>query len=99
MNWSKLAKKPTRRPTLLGVAPPAEGTPRPSPKGDSGRYRMTGGGPAAIDRVLKKNADRAGNGYDVDAEAIAKVLVRHFGDEAEAVLERTKAFLDSVRRR
>lgn len=37
-------------------------------------------------------------GYDVDARDIAKVLVRHYGDEAEAVLERARAFLDEVRR-
>jgi hypothetical protein len=54
----------------------------------------------AIDRVLKKNADVAGSrqGYDLDAEAIAKVLVRHYGDEAEAVLSRAVQFLDDARR-
>jgi len=55
---------------------------------------------AAIDRTLRKTADAAGSrkGYDIDAEAIARVLVRHYGDEAEAVLKRATMFLDSVRR-
>lgn len=55
---------------------------------------------AAIDRALRKNADAAGSrkGYDLDAEAIAKVLVRHYGDEAEAVLKRALQLIDNVRR-
>jgi len=55
---------------------------------------------AAIDRVLRKNAFEASTrkGYDLDARAIAKVLVRHYGDEAEAVLKRATMFLDEVRR-
>ena len=36
--------------------------------------------------------------YDPDAHAIAKVLVRHYGDEAEAVLKRAIAFLDEAQR-
>jgi hypothetical protein len=52
----------------------------------------------AIDRKLRATADVAGKGYDLDAEAIAKVLVRHYGDEAEAVLKRTMVFLDEARR-
>jgi hypothetical protein len=52
----------------------------------------------AIDRKLRATADAAGKGYDLDARAIAKVLVRHYGDEAEAVLKRTIAFLDEARR-
>ena len=54
----------------------------------------------AIDRVLKKNADAAGSrqGYDLDAEAIAKVLVRHYGDEAEAVLKRAVEWLPAAQR-
>lgn len=56
------------------------------------------GGPAAVDRALKKNTNAAGKGYDVDARAIAKVMVRHYGDEAEAILKRTAAFLEEARR-
>lgn len=52
----------------------------------------------AIDRALRKNADEAGKGYDLDARAIARVLVRHYGDEAEAVLARAEKFLDEARR-
>lgn len=52
----------------------------------------------SIDRALRKNTDLVGKGYDVDARDIAKVLVRHYGDEAEAVLARAKLFLDEVRR-
>jgi hypothetical protein len=54
----------------------------------------------AIDRVLKKNADAAGSrkGYDLDAEAIAKVLVRHYGDEAEAVLKRAMEWIPAAQR-
>lgn len=53
---------------------------------------------AAVDRALRKNADAVGRGYDLDARAIAKVLVRHYGDEAEAVLARAEAFLDEARK-
>lgn len=56
------------------------------------------GAPAAVDRALKKTAPEAGKGYDLDARAIAKVLVRHYGDEAEAVLARVQMFLDEARR-
>jgi hypothetical protein len=56
----------------------------------------------AIDRALEAGAEAvtaAGRrGYDLDAQAIAKVMVRHYGDEAEAVLERAVQFLDEVRR-
>ena len=56
--------------------------------------------PSAIDRILRKNAPEASTkkGYDVDAEAIAKVLVRHYGDEADAVLKQALARLGDVRR-
>jgi len=53
---------------------------------------------AALDRALKKTTPEVGKGYDLDARAIAKVLVRHYGDEAEAVLKRAKEFLDEARR-
>jgi len=58
------------------------------------------GAAAAVDRALRKNAPAASTrkGYDLDAEAIAKVLVRHYGDEAEAVLKRAAQFLDEARR-
>jgi hypothetical protein len=58
------------------------------------------GAPSAVDRALKKNAPEASSckGYDVDARAIARVLVRHYGDEAEAVLKRAIAFLDEARK-
>lgn len=52
----------------------------------------------AIDRKLHATAPAAGKGYDLDALAIAKVLVRHYGDEAEAVLKRVAMFLDEARR-
>lgn len=54
------------------------------------------GGPSAVDRALKKNTPAAGKSYDVDAEAIAKVLVRHYGDEADAVLKRTLELLGNA---
>jgi hypothetical protein len=54
--------------------------------------------PAAIDRVLRKNATEDCKSYDLDAEAIAKVLVRHYGDEAEAVLARAVEWLPATRR-
>jgi hypothetical protein len=55
---------------------------------------------AAVDRVLHKNAPEASTrkGYDLDAQAIAKVLDRHYGDEAEAVLKRAIVLLDNVQR-
>lgn len=58
------------------------------------------GAPAAVDRALKRTTDAAAakKGYDVDARAIATVLVRHYGDEAEAVLARVKPFLEEARR-
>ena len=40
-----------------------------------------------LDRTLRKTAGQAGKTYDQDAWAIARVLVRHYGDEAEAVLK------------
>lgn len=52
----------------------------------------------AIDRKLRTTADAAGKGYDLDAEAIAHVLVRHYGDEAEAVLRRVAEWLPAAQR-
>jgi hypothetical protein len=54
----------------------------------------------AIDRKLNKTSaeDSTRKGYDFDALAIARVLVRHYGDEAEAVLEKAAQFLDEARR-
>jgi hypothetical protein len=52
----------------------------------------------AIDRKLHATSPEAGKGYDLDAQAIAKVLVRHYGDEAEAVLKQVAQFLDEARR-
>ncbi len=52
----------------------------------------------AIDRALRKTADEPCASYDTDARAIARVLVRHYGDEAEAVLKRAAEFLDEARR-
>lgn len=52
----------------------------------------------AIDRKLHATAPAAGKGYDLDALNIAKVLVKHYGDEAESVLKRVGAFLDEARR-
>ena len=55
---------------------------------------------AAVDRKLKKNTEAmaSARNYDTDALAIAKVLDRHYGDEAEAVLARAIEFLDEARR-
>ncbi|HZL96719.1 MAG TPA: hypothetical protein VFB99_23895 [Vicinamibacterales bacterium] len=58
----------------------------------------TKGAPAAVDRVLKKNSREDVRNYDHDAEAIAKVLVRHYGDEADAVLKAAMDRLELVRR-
>jgi hypothetical protein len=50
----------------------------------------------AVDKALRKNAASAN--YDLDAQAIAKVLVRHYGDEADAVLARVAQLLDDARK-
>lgn len=55
-------------------------------------------GPSAVDRALRKNSGVVVKNYDPDALAIARVLVRHYGDEAESVLKRVGAFLDEARR-
>jgi hypothetical protein len=52
--------------------------------------------PAALDRALKKTAPEAS--YDRDAHAIARVLVRHYGDEADAVLKLAIERLGDVRK-
>lgn len=62
---------------------------------EGGRDVARSGVSAAVDRRLKKNTEamsKARN-YDPDAFEIAKVLARHYGDEAEAVLRRTIEFL------
>jgi hypothetical protein len=48
-----------------------------------------------VDAALVRNTAAAS--YESDAEEIARVLVRHYGDEAEAVLERIPGYLASVR--
>lgn len=55
---------------------------------------------AAVDRQLRKNTEvmAKSKSYDPDARAIAKVLVRHYGDEADAVLKRAIQFLDDERK-
>ncbi len=55
---------------------------------------------AAVDRKLKKNTEimNSAKNYDTDAHAIAKVLVRHYGDEADAVLRRALELISDVRR-
>ena len=55
---------------------------------------------AAVDRQLRKNTTTMAlsKSYDPDARAIAKVMVRHYGDEAEALLKRAVQFLDEARR-
>jgi hypothetical protein len=70
------------------------------PKRPNGRYSGVEptGTPAAVDRALKKNSRDDMRGYDTDAHAIAKVLVRHYGDEADAVLKRTLELLGDARR-
>lgn len=50
-----------------------------------------------IDRALKKTAGETMTSYDADARAIARVLSRHYGDEAQAVLDRARHFLDGGR--
>lgn len=50
----------------------------------------------ATERALKKNTPLAS--YEADARSLAKILVRHWGDEAETVLSMTKDFLDEVRK-
>jgi hypothetical protein len=56
------------------------------------------GGPAAVDRALKKNARDDAKSYEPDAQAIAKVLVRHYGDEADAVMRLALERLSDVRK-
>lgn len=94
------------RPTLIGVAPPKAGS-APGPTRSltpTGRYRLRTvevretGAPSAVDRKLRATADEAGKGYDLDARAIAKTMVRHYGDEAEMVLKRVALFLDEARK-
>jgi len=58
--------------TLAGVA------------GNGGNEAASKAAPA-IDRALRKNAAAAS--YATDAKDIARVLVRHYGDEAEAVID------------
>ena len=67
----------------------------PSPEAHTARAPA---GPSAVDRALRKNSGVVVKNYDLDAEAIARVLVRHYGDEAEAVLKRVPMFLDRARR-
>jgi hypothetical protein len=55
------------------------------------------GASQAVDRALKKN--EAAAGYDSDAMEIARVLVRHYGDEAEAVVDRLSSCLVHARSR
>jgi hypothetical protein len=53
---------------------------------------------AKIDRKLRSTADEASKSYDPDARAIAAVMVKHYGDESEAVLKRAALFLDDARK-
>jgi len=50
----------------------------------------------AVDRILKATACVSAS-YDTDARAVARVLVRHFGDEAEAIVDRLPTFIEHVR--
>lgn len=59
---------------------------------------MSANAAMAINRKLHATSSTAGKGYDVDARAIAAVMVRHYGDEAEAVLKRAAVFLDDARK-
>lgn len=61
------------------------------------RMRRTG---KKIDKALEANTEAASatRSYDLDAQAIAKVLVKHYGDEAEAVLARAAEFCEGSRR-
>lgn len=48
----------------------------------------------AVDRALKKNEGNAEvSSYDEDALLVAKVLTRHFGDEALAFFDRVWKFI------
>ena len=67
----------------------------PSPEAHTAR---TPAGPSAVDRALRKNSGVVAKNYDLDAEAIARVLVRHYGDEAESVLKRASEWLPAARR-
>jgi len=49
----------------------------------------------AVDRALKKVAEPS---YENDAQAIAKVMVRHYGDEADAVVKRVLERLPEARK-
>jgi hypothetical protein len=51
-------------------------------------------GAEAIDRALKKTASDTMTSYDGDAQAIARVLSRHYGDEALAVLDRARHYIE-----
>ena len=73
------------------------------PKRPNGRYSGVDpeertGAPAAVDRALKKTSGVELKSYDVDAHAIARVLIRHYGDEADAVLKRTLALIGDAQR-
>jgi hypothetical protein len=72
-----------------------------------GEYAKRGGCPAckaevasgtagAVDRDLKKNADSAS--YETDARSIAKILDRHYGDEADSVLSLVADLLRKVKK-
>ena len=72
-----------------------------------GEYSKRGGCPAckaeeasgaagAVDRALKKNSDSAS--YETDARSIAKILDRHYGDEADSVLSLVTDLLREVRK-
>lgn len=50
---------------------------------------------SAVDRALKKIEEPS---YENDAQAIAKVMVRHYGDEAEAVVKRVLERLPGARK-
>lgn len=50
----------------------------------------------AVDRILKSTASASAS-YDTDARAVARVLVRHYGDEAEAIVDRLPTFIEHAR--
>lgn len=56
----------------------------------------TAGAAGGIDRALKKNADSAS--YEADALSIARVMSRHYGDEAAHVLKMTIDKLEDERK-
>jgi len=73
--------------------------PKPQTPGEAQDEARVKSKPAeAVDRALKSTAD-ASSSYDTDALAVARVLVRHYGDEADAIVDRLPSCLVHARLR